>query len=256
MKTICQPTDYKNECEESLNAEAGNTTDPRELIKLAFKVTIKKIGEGLEKTQLLQEVEKDPRAKQALDTCKQLMDLSIGEFTRSVDKLGSFELNNLNNILTSLKVWLSGAITYQETCLDAFENTTSDAGQKMKEILKTAMHMSSNGLAIVTELDKTLTDMHITKTGRRRLFQVADDEPVLGHDSDLPDWIEDRISVRRLLSTAPRKIKSNVVVAKDGSGKYKTITEALKDVPRRTPSLSSFTSRRAFIRSMSKLPRQ
>lgn len=235
VKTLCAPTDYTKECEDSLLTEAGNTTDPRELIKIAFNVTIKRIGEGLQKTQLLQDVEKDPRAKQALDSCKQLMDLSIEEFNRSLEKLGRFDLNNLSNILTSLKVWLSGAITYQETCLDAFENTTSTAGQKMKEYLQTAMHMSSNGLAIITELDKTVAAMHLPrKTGHRRLFQDTEDEPVLGHDDEqeLPEWVEDRIAVRRLLSEgAGKKMKANVVVAKDGTGQCKTITEALRKVP-------------------------
>ncbi|MCI21846.1 putative pectinesterase/pectinesterase inhibitor 21-like, partial [Trifolium medium] len=80
VKAFCRPTDYKKECEESLLANVGNTTDSRELIKFAFNITIGKIGEGIKKTNLLQEVEKEPRAKMALDTCTKLMDLSIGEF--------------------------------------------------------------------------------------------------------------------------------------------------------------------------------
>ncbi|CAL0308551.1 unnamed protein product [Lupinus luteus] len=232
--SLCQPTDYREECVDNLSKEAGNTTDPRELIQIAFQITINRIGEGLKKTNLLQEVEKDPRAKGALVTCKQLMDLSIGEFNRSLDKLGKFNLNNLDNILTSLKVWLSGAVTYQETCLDAFENTTSQAGNKMKEILQTSMHMSSNGLAIINELSKTLASLHITKTSGRRLLLDADDLPVLGHgDDDLPEWVEDGVGVRRLLKMNSRKYMANIIVAKDGSGNFTKISEALKHVPKK-----------------------
>ncbi|KAJ1417151.1 Pectinesterase, catalytic [Sesbania bispinosa] len=234
VKTICAPTDYKKECEESLTAQAGNTTDPRELIKIAFSVTIKRISEGLEKTQLMHEVESDPRTKEALDTCKQLMHLSIEEFKRSLERFGKFDLNNLDNILTSLKVWLSGAITYQETCLDAFENTTTEAGHKMKDVLQTAMHMSSNGLAIITELSKTLDEMHLTKPGRR-LLKEAEDLEVLGHDDfelELPEWVDDRVGVRRLLRMTARKLSAHVTVAKDGSGNFTTINEALKHVPK------------------------
>lgn len=234
VKTLCQPTDYKKECEESLAAHAGNTTDPRELIKIAFNITITKISEGLEKTQLMQDVEKDPRTKEALDTCKQLMDLSIEEFKRSLERFGKFDLNNLDKILTSLKVWLSGAITYQETCLDAFENTTADAGQKMKEVLQTAMHMSSNGLAIINELSKTLADMHVTKPGRRLLKEDEEDFDILGHgDFELPDWVEDRVGVRKLLRMTARKLRAHVVVAKDGTGNFTTINDALKHVPKK-----------------------
>ncbi|OIW13480.1 hypothetical protein TanjilG_01048 [Lupinus angustifolius] len=237
VKTLCHPTDYKKECEESLTKEAGNTTDARKLIEIAFQITIKRIGEGLEKANILHEVEKEPRAKEALVTCKQLMDLSIEEFKRSIERLGKFDLNNLDNILTSLKVWLSGAVTYQETCLDAFENTTSDAGNKMKEVLQTAMHMSSNGLAIINELSKTLTSFHITKPVARRLLQDADDLPILGHETDnddeFPEWVKDHVGVRRLLKMNTRKFMANVIVAKDGSGNFTTITDALKNVPRK-----------------------
>lgn len=234
VKTLCQPTDYKKECEESLTAQAGNTTDPRELIKIAFNVTISRIGEGLQKTNLMHEVESDPRTKEALDTCKHLMHLSIEEFKRSIERFGRFDLNNLDRILTSLKVWLSGAITYQETCLDAFDNTTTNAGKKMTDILQTAMHMSSNGLAIINELSKTLNEMHLTKTaGRRRLLNQ--DLTVIGHDDEefeLPEWVDDRVGVRKLLNKmTARKLKAHVVVAKDGTGNFTTIGEALKRVP-------------------------
>ncbi|KAK7284396.1 hypothetical protein RJT34_19141 [Clitoria ternatea] len=221
VKSLCAPTEYREECEDNLNAHAGNSTDPKELIKIAFNVTISKIQEGMAKSELLREAEKDPRTHDALETCKQLMNLSIGEFTRSMDKFSNFDLNNLDRVLTSLKVWLSGAITYQETCLDAFENTTTDAGRKMQEALQTAMHMSSNGLAIITELSKTLSDMHLSKPSRR----------LLSDDFELPEWVDDRAAVRRLLRMTRRKAVADLVVAQDGSGNFTTINEALKHVP-------------------------
>ncbi|XP_027364505.1 probable pectinesterase/pectinesterase inhibitor 21 [Abrus precatorius] len=228
VKTICHPTDYKKECEESLKAEAGNTTDPRELIKIAFNITIKKIGDELKKTNLMEEAEKDHRTKMALDTCKQLMDLSIGEFERSLEKMGTFNLNNLDNILSSLKVWLSGAITYQDTCLDGFENTTNEAGLKMKNALTTTMHMSSNALAIISELAKTFSDSGLTTDGRSLIQNDQRD------DVKIPSWgdDDDGVGVRRLLHSSPQKLKANVVVAKNGSGKFKKINEALKRVPK------------------------
>jgi len=146
VQTICQPTSYKKECVESLTAEAeaGNVTDPKELIKIAFNVTINRIGEKLKETDMLREIEKDPRSKDALDTCKQLMYLSIGEFTRSLDGISEFDLKHIDQILMNLKVWLNGAVTYMDTCLDGFENTTGDASKKMKDLLTSSIHMSSN----------------------------------------------------------------------------------------------------------------
>lgn len=229
VKTLCAPTEYKKECEESLTSNAGNTTDPRELIKIAFNITINKISDGLSKTELMQEVEKDPRTKEALDTCKQLMNLSIAEFTRSLNAFDHFDLNNLDQVLSSLKVWLSGAVTYEETCLDAFENTTTDAGKKMQQVLQAGMRMISNGLSIITELSKTLSEMNVTKPGRRLLkdTQNMTDNGVF----EIPDWVEDHVGVRKLLTTTGTKVVAHAVVAKDGSGNFTTIGEALKHVP-------------------------
>ena len=116
VQTLCHPTNYEKECEESLIAGAGNTTDPKELIKIFFNITITKIGDKLKETNILHEVEEEPRAKMALETCKQLMDLSIGELTRSLDGINEFNLINVDKILMNLKVWLSGAVTYQDLC--------------------------------------------------------------------------------------------------------------------------------------------
>ncbi|WJX19566.1 pectinesterase [Trifolium repens] len=225
VKTICHPTEYKKECEDALTseAEADNVTDPKELIKIAFNVTIKKIGEKLKETDLMHEVEKDPRSKDALDTCKQLMDLSIGEFTRSLDGMGEFHLQNIDKFLMNVKVWLNGAVTYMDTCVDGFENTTSDAGKKMKELLTSSMHMGSNALAIISDFADTISDWNVTNVlGGRRLLQ----------DSETPSWVDHRILLDA--KTNSLKHKPNVTVALDGSGDVKSINEALTKVPEKS----------------------
>ncbi|KAF7817937.1 putative pectinesterase/pectinesterase inhibitor 28 [Senna tora] len=217
VAAICRPTDYKEDCMQSLKSEAGNTTDPKELIKIVFNVTIRSVGESLKKTEEVHELEKDPRSKMALDTCMNLMSLSIGEFRKSVENMGSFDLTGVDVMLMNLKVWISGSITYQQTCLDGFQNTTTPAGQKMKEILKLTMQRSSNVLAIINDFANSLAELNISgfaSSNSRRLLNINDD---------------DGFPTRRLLATA--KLKPHVVVAKDGSGKVRSINEALKLVP-------------------------
>jgi pectinesterase len=52
-------------------------------------------------------------------------------------------------------------------------------------------------------------------------------EPLNG---EFPSWV--RSSDRRLLqASAKEEIKANVVVAKDGSGNYKTVKEAVESAP-------------------------
>lgn len=230
VTAICRPTDYKEECESSLRSEAGNTTDPKELIKKVFNITIRSVGESLQKTREVQQLEKEPRSKMALDTCLHLMGLSIGEFRRSVENMGSFDLTDVDTMLMNLKVWISGAITYQQTCLDGFQNTTSQAGEKMQNVLKLTMQRSSNVLAIINDFADSLAELNISSHTSRRLLQDYESSKhnVLGHgDLDVSIWAE--AGVRRLLSTG--MLKPNVVVAQDGSGKVKSITQALRLVP-------------------------
>uniref|UniRef100_A0A2N9GUH6 Pectinesterase n=1 Tax=Fagus sylvatica TaxID=28930 RepID=A0A2N9GUH6_FAGSY len=233
-----------------LHSEAGNATDYKALIKAGFKVAINHINEAAKKSTVLQGLEKDPRAKKALDSCKELMDSSISELKHSFNLLGDFDVTKIDKILIDLKVWLSAAITYQETCLDGFQNTTSDAGEKMKKALRTAMRLSSNGLAMVSDLSKVFTDFNIKGLGRRLLQEdlpvlghgelpewinlglrrlLQEEFPVLGH-GELPEWINP--GLRRLLQASPAAIKPDIIVAKDGSGRFKTINEALPLIPK------------------------
>ncbi|BAT92289.1 hypothetical protein VIGAN_07098100 [Vigna angularis var. angularis] len=221
VQTLCLPTNYKEECEKNLMTGVGDstTTDPYELIKLAFNITIEKITDKFEEMNILHDIEKEPRAKMALETCKQLMDLSVSELERSFIGMSEFNLMSVDKILMNLKVWLSGALTYQDTCLDEFENTTSDAGKKMQDLLTTGMHMTSNGLSIITALSDTFTDFNATKLLGRRLLQ----------DSESPSSVDNG----GLNETLILNRKPNVTVAKDGSGDFITINEALNSVPRK-----------------------
>ncbi|CAI8603490.1 unnamed protein product [Vicia faba] len=230
VQNICKPTDFRKECEESLKveAEARNVIDPKELIKIAFNVTIKKLGENFKETDLMQEVEKDPRSKDALDTCKKLMNLSIDELTKSLEGIGNINLQDIDQILMNLKVWLSGAVTYIDTCLDGFENTTTDDGKKMKELLTSSMHMSSNALAIISDFADTFSNWNASKVVGRRLL----------HDPEsTPSWVEHHKLVD--VNTNTLKQMPNVTVALDGSGDFKSINEALLKVPEK--------SKKAFV---------
>ncbi|KAI3445372.1 hypothetical protein Pfo_002037 [Paulownia fortunei] len=228
ITTLCQNTDYQEACVNSLKSTGKDTSDPKELIELAFQAAIKDINEAAKNSTVLQELETDPRGKSALESCRELADRAVNDLQRSLTKFNDFDLTDVDNILSDLKVWLSGAITYQETCLDGFEDVQGDAGQKMKEFLTTAMQMTSNGLAMVNGISSVLESIIGQSFNSRRL--LSEDLPILGHDDELPDWVDS--NRRKLLSASPHKIKPNLVVAKGGSGNYRTINEALDNVPK------------------------
>ncbi|GMY27780.1 probable pectinesterase/pectinesterase inhibitor 21 [Fagus crenata] len=247
IKTLCQPTDYKETCEKTLASAAGNTTDYKQLINAGFQVAVAELNKGIENSTTLRQLAKDPRTNQALENCKELLEYAIDDLKQSFEKIGAFDATKLDDYAADLKVWLSGAITYEQTCLDGFENTTGDAGAKMKLVLKTAQELTKNGLAMVVELSKYLTNM-IPSINRRLLSN--DDESVdyefggfsnnnrrllnvdESGDYEITSWNTE--ANRKLAAITAVNIKPNVVVAKDGSGKYKTIREAMVEVPKKS----------------------
>ncbi|URE03942.1 pectinesterase [Musa troglodytarum] len=206
IKDFCHPTDYPETCESTLSAAAGNSTDPKELVNLAFQITIDKINEAFNHSTVLSEAAKDPRTSDALENCRELLDYAIDDLRGSIDRLDGFSLIKLDKFLDDLKVWISATITYQETCLDGFENTTTNAAESMRKALNSSAEMTSNVLAIVTN---------------RKLLA-----------EEYPSWVS--LGKRRLLQLSPAELKPSVTVAQDGTGDVKTINDALLRVPKKS----------------------
>lgn len=232
VQSICAPTDYRETCESSLSSAAGNTSDPKELIKAGFQVAVQHLKLAIQNSTTLKDLAKDSRTNQALSNCEELMDYAIDDLQDSFTKLGAFDVSKLEEYVEDLKVWLGGAVTYEQTCLDGFENTTGDAGDRMKAILKTAQELTSNGLAMVTEIYNVLNTYGLdipTASGPAASNSNPPHRRLL-NEEETPSWVDDR--KRKLLAASPADVKADVVVAKDGSGKYKTVNEALKDIPK------------------------
>ncbi|XP_062213768.1 probable pectinesterase/pectinesterase inhibitor 21 [Phragmites australis] len=220
IKSFCQPVDYKETCESALEGAAGNATSPTDLAKAIFKVTSDRIEQAVRESAVLNDLKNDQRTSGALNNCKELLDYAIDDLKTTFDKLGGFEMTNFKRAVDDLKTWLSSALTYQETCLDGFENTTTDAAAKMRKALNSSQELTENILALVDEFSETLANLDLPSFSRR----------LLGDDG-MPEWMPD--AKRRLLQASPGapQFKPNVTVAADGSGDFKTINEALAKVP-------------------------
>ncbi|GER27675.1 plant invertase/pectin methylesterase inhibitor [Striga asiatica] len=195
-QAICSPTDYKDECMNSL--ANANSTDPKTLIEAAFNATIDDIASAVKNSSLLKEAAKDDSTKAAFDVCEEVLGTAIDDLKRSVSRVSELDGSKVDEYVEDLKTWLSA------------------------ELLKTARHLSSNALAMVTDITSLISSLNLTtlsgeSSASRRLFSTDDD------NNDPTKW-----SRRDLLSVRP-----NAVVAQDGSGQFKTISSAIATVPKK-----------------------
>ncbi|GMI80121.1 hypothetical protein like AT5G27870 [Hibiscus trionum] len=228
IKDLCQPTDYEQTCERSL--EKANTTDSKVLIRTGFKAAITEIEGVIARSDALKEDVKDkPRARQALANCKVLMQYAIDDLNDADDQMGKLVMNRFDEYIENLKIWLAATITHQETCLDGFVKTRGEAGNKMRELLKTSRELSSNALAMVYELDLALKKLDLPNMSKMNTSGFS--RRLLSQLEELPPWVSS--TQRKLLANkTPSDVEPNLVVAKDKSGNYSTIKAALKQVPR------------------------
>jgi hypothetical protein len=111
--------------------------------------------------------------------------------------------------------------TYQQTCIDGLEQAEEALKSSITTNLKNSTEFTSNSLAIITWLNKAASSVNF-----RRLLSLS-------HQNEEPNWLHHKD--RKLLQKdTDLKKKADIVVAKDGSGKYKTISAALKHVPNKS----------------------
>ncbi|KAI4345387.1 hypothetical protein L6164_012515 [Bauhinia variegata] len=221
VEMLCQPTIYKETCKNTISKAAYETSDPKELIKTGFNASIEELEKIMNNSTLYAELAKDNMTRQAMDICKEVMDFALDNFYQSIDKLSAFELSKFDEYTYDLKVWLGATITHQQTCLDGFEKTNTQAGGKMAKALNVSMEMSSNALAMFTDFSNMLKNFS-GNVNRKLLYQDGD---------GFPSWVSE--GRRRVLQFGPDGVKPNVTVAQDGSGNFTTLTEALKTVPKK-----------------------
>ncbi|CAA0817523.1 Putative pectinesterase/pectinesterase inhibitor 28 [Striga hermonthica] len=337
IQDLCQTTHYQQTCVSALT-KASNASDPKALIEAGFHTAIQELKRVITQTGPLQEAARDPRTAGAYKTCRKLLDDSIYDLEETVNRFGALfdTTDDFRLLIDDIKTWLTGALTYQDTCMDCFEGIEGEASKKMEKLLKLSRELTINGLAIANQLTDFLAPAGAstgrrlmmtgfklrdydndydyrgkTNGGRRRLFGVDPPEDgsdyyydYAGHKKGNRRHLGARDSIaglkdydygydyrgktnggrrlfglkdydygydyrgktnggrrlfgardsakyglglkdydygydyrgktnggRRLLEAGAKSIRPNVVVAKDGSGKYKTVNEALLEAP-------------------------
>ncbi|KAK2999431.1 hypothetical protein RJ639_023384 [Escallonia herrerae] len=146
----------------------------------------------------------NPKEQAALADCLELMDMSKDRVTDSVVALGYRTAHSRSDA----RAWLSSVLTNHVTCLDGLDGP---ARTILEPSLENLISRARTSLAMVVAISPPNAEVL---------------RPLNG---DFPSWVTPRD--RKLLEAFPNDINANVVVAKDGSGNYKTIQEAVASAP-------------------------
>ncbi|KAL3645238.1 hypothetical protein CASFOL_010418 [Castilleja foliolosa] len=220
IKAICDTTLYPDSCYTSLSPLFKNgKVNPHDLFKLSVQVAIDELSTASKKfveNGAKQLNITDKPTLSAINSCQELFSLALDHLNNSLSIKDAKLLDSFDDLMT----WLSSAGTYQQTCIDDLETASSGTSRFASENFKNSNEYTSNSLAILSSFEQSI-DALGSIGGRRRLMSL-----------DGPGWVSGKD--RRLLQSPSSKIKADAVVAKDGSGKYKTIKAALAAVPEKS----------------------
>ncbi|CAN0855120.1 Probable pectinesterase/pectinesterase inhibitor 21 [Linum grandiflorum] len=257
VAAICVHTDHKQHCVDSMKSVSQNeSATPVDYMKAAVNYTIAHVLYAARNAALLQNQtakggKDDGNMTRALafKYCGELLDLSADELRSTLAQLEKVKQTvDVMELEQEIRNWLSAVMTYHGTCVDGFagDDGGNDLHEGISKGLENSTQLTSNALAIFASVSDILNDFNLTASfqdllgGRRRMLEKKD----VAHDDDNVDDDEDNEAHRgfpRWMSRKDRKLlaagagnlpKPDVVVAKDGSGQFTTITAALASYPK------------------------
>ncbi|KDP20786.1 hypothetical protein JCGZ_21257 [Jatropha curcas] len=207
LQNLCDNAHDKASCLGIVTEIASNTSKkPNQvnLLQILLKKSKYQIQNSIQEATHVSRQINDPVNQAALVDCVQLMELSIDRTNDSIVALQSGTVNSHANA----HVWLSSVLTNHFTCLDGL---TGPARSIMEPELNDLISKSRTSLALLVGISP------------------AKDYLISPLNRDFPSWVTTKD--RKLLEASVKDIKANVIVAKDGSGNYKTIKEAVAAAP-------------------------
>ncbi|GLU14161.1 hypothetical protein SLE2022_307470 [Rubroshorea leprosula] len=229
IKASCSSTLYRDYCFSTITAAAPTKKlkSQKDVIEASLNITTNAVEKNyFQIEKLLSHKGLTKREKGALHDCLETIDDTLDELREAREDLEKYpKLKSLTQHADDLKTLMSAAMTNQETCLDGFSH--GDADRHVRQALLHGQEHVEKMCSIALAMIKNMTDTDIanelkaTATYNRKLNEEHADGIAW------PKWMS--VGDRRLLQSP--SLTPDVVVAKDGSGNFKTITEAVARAP-------------------------
>ncbi|XP_023736322.1 putative pectinesterase/pectinesterase inhibitor 22 [Lactuca sativa] len=199
-----------------LNEDRPKNHKPDSILTAALKATMKETHIAMQSFTKFTSLSSSSREQMAIEDCKELLDFSVSELAWSLTEMKEIRAGSQNpHSQGNLKSWLSAALSNQDTCLEGFEGTDRHLESFIRGSLTQVTQLISNVLALYTQL-------HTLPFKPPRNY---DDTT----NTFFPKWMTE--GDKNLMLGSPHGMHVDVVVALDGSGRYRSISEAINDAP-------------------------
>ncbi|GMI66600.1 hypothetical protein like AT4G02320 [Hibiscus trionum] len=211
--SACEGTLYPDLCVSTISAlpDLASKSLP-ELIQATLNQTMYEVRLSSSNCTSIEKKLKSYNALEeaAIKDCLELFDDTLEELRVALADLAPKKLAVSKNY-HDLQTFLSAAITNQYTCLDGFSRSKGNIRNIIKKGLHNISHHVSNSLVMLNK---------VPGVNRSKLE---------GLKNGFPSWLSRRD--RRLVQASVNETKFDLVVAKDGSGNFTTISEAVAAAP-------------------------
>ncbi|KAK2992568.1 hypothetical protein RJ640_009178 [Escallonia rubra] len=251
IKNACTNTFYPSLCHATLSSSVNPATSKNtsvaptyhHVLEFSINQTMSNVASaGLNILGYYSIQDLNPQENNALDDCMEMLDQTLYELGQAIDDLHTLFPSDSNGgyirskSYGNLKTLLSAAMTNENTCIDGFSDLEADSEyldskieqkstrttlkQDIEKLLTPILRMISNCLAMTNYMEP-ITHQE-TQQNPRLLFNKMPEDRFLA-------WMT--VADRKIMKRSPRRMRPNVTVARDGSGNYTAISEAVKMAP-------------------------
>lgn len=234
IKNACSNTLYPSFCFTSLSSVSKKNITLHHILEITVNRTLRHVKNTrlIFLNKFVKKQDLSLQEKNAALDCLEMLDQTLYELRQATVDLYSFPLSDsYYRSYGNLKTLLSAAMTNENTCLDGFLDLELDSdyegglGNGLKEelqfMLSPISKMISNSLALIKNLEN-----HRGGNTTKSSVMWSKEKKVL---AGMTVREEELVEVAALRLSSP-----NVTVAKDGSGNFTTIGEAIQMAPNKS----------------------
>ncbi|XP_057439332.1 putative pectinesterase/pectinesterase inhibitor 22 [Lotus japonicus] len=220
----CMDIENQNSCLQNIHNELTKIgpPSPTSVLSAALRTTLNEAQGAIDNLTKFSTFSVSNREQIAIGDCKELVDFSVSELAWSLGEMRRIRAGDTSvQYEGNLEAWLSAALSNQDTCLEGFEGTDRRLESYISGSLTQVTQLISNVLSLYTQLHALPF-----RPPRNNTHKTSES---LDLDSEFPEWMTE--GDQELLRSKPHRSRADAVVALDGSGHYRTITEAVNAAP-------------------------